>query len=63
MHTHPDLTNTVDRLAHYLSEIHNSAAPVGWERYRFLAESLLAKFNIEDTVDDERFLDYDFSGE
>ncbi len=57
MYSQPDLTNTVDRLAHILSEMHNPSAPIGWERYRGLATLLLAKLPIKTTVDDPRFLD------
>jgi len=58
MHTQPDMTKAVDRLAHYLSEIHNDNAPMGWERYRSLASALLRKFPmIESIVLDPTFLD------
>ena len=57
MYTQPDLTNTVERLAHILSEMHNDSAPIGWERYRTLASLLLLKLPIKETVDDPRFLD------
>jgi hypothetical protein len=57
MYTPPDLTNTVERLAHILSEMHNDSAPIGWERYRTLASLLLLKLPIKETVDDPRFLD------
>ena len=58
MHTQPDMTKAADRLAHYLSEIHNDNAPLGWERYRSLALALLRKFPmIEATVIDPKFLE------
>jgi hypothetical protein len=57
MYTQPDLTSTVERLAHILSEMHNDSAPIGWERYRTLASLLLLKLPIKETVDDPRFLD------
>jgi hypothetical protein len=37
--------------------MHNPSAPIGWERYRSLADLLLAKLPIKSTVDDPRFLD------
>jgi hypothetical protein len=40
--------------------MHNDSAPIGWERYRYLANLLLLKFPIAGVVDDERFLDHDF---
>lgn len=60
MYTKPDKSNKTDRLAHWLSEVHNDNAPIGWERYRFLANSLMAKFPIGEIVEDDRFLDPDF---
>lgn len=57
MHSSPDTTNSTDRLAHMLSEMHNDSAPLGWERYRALANLLFAKFPIESIVQDERFFD------
>lgn len=57
MYSKPDMANATDRLAHMLSEIHNDRAPIGWERYRSLAYSLMAKFPIESIVRDERFFD------
>lgn len=53
----PDMTDATDRLAHMLSEMHNDRAPLGWERYRSLANLLMAKFPIENIVRDERFFD------
>jgi len=50
MYTQPDMTNPTDRLAHYLSELHNDNAPLGWERYRFMANCLLDKFALHDAV-------------
>lgn len=58
MYSKPNMSNATDRLAHLLSEIHNDNAPIGWERYRFLASALLAKLPIATTVNDERFLDH-----
>jgi len=60
MYAKPDMTNATDRLAHMLSEMHNDNAPLGWERYRSLANMLMAKFPIADIVMDERFSDPDF---
>jgi hypothetical protein len=60
MYSKPNLTNRTDRLAHILSEMHNDNAPLGWERYRGLANLLLLKFPIAAVVDDERFLDHNF---
>lgn len=51
------MTNATDRLAHMLSEMHNDNAPIGWERYRSLANLLMAKFPIAGIVKDERFFD------
>lgn len=60
MYRKPDMTNTTDRLAHWLSEVHNDTAPIGWERYRTLAHLLLRKLEIADQVNDARFLDPDW---
>jgi hypothetical protein len=60
MFSRPDMTDATDRLAHMLSEMHNDAAPLGWERYRFLAKLLMAKFPIREIVLDERFMDPNF---
>lgn len=57
MYSKPDMANATDRLAHMLSEMHNDRAPIGWERYRSLANLLMAKFPIESIVSDERFFD------
>lgn len=57
MYSKPDLKDATDRLAHMLSEMHNDRAPLGWERYRFLANLLMAKFPIESIVLDEKFFD------
>lgn len=57
MYSKPDLTSATDRLAHILSEMHNDSAPLGWERYRSLANLLLMKFPIEAIVRDEKFFD------
>lgn len=54
------MANATDRLAHMLSEMHNDHAPIGWERYRSLANLLMAKFPIEDIVRDEKFFDPDY---
>lgn len=60
MYSRPDMTNATDRLAHMLSEMHNDSAPMGWERYRSLANLLMAKFPIVSVVQDERFFDPDY---
>lgn len=60
MYSRPDMTDPTDRLAHMLSEMHNDAAPIGWERYRSLAKMLMAKFPIIDIVRDEKFFEWDF---
>lgn len=60
MYSRPNMSDTTDRLAHMLSEMHNESAPIGWERYRFLANLLLAKLPIRATVMDERFEDHNF---
>jgi hypothetical protein len=46
IYTKPDETDPVDKLAHWLSEIHNDNAPIGWERYRPLAQSLRRRFHL-----------------
>jgi hypothetical protein len=60
MYSLPNMHDATDRLAHFLSEVHNDGAPIGWERYRFLANSLMRKFPIRDIVMDERFDDHTF---
>ena len=60
MYTRPDMTDSTDRLAHMLSEMHNDSAPIGWERYRSLANMLMMKFPIAAIVKDERFFDPDY---
>lgn len=50
-------TNATDRLAYMRSKMHNDNAPLGWERYRSLANFLMAKFPIESIVRDEKFFD------
>lgn len=60
MYSAPDFTKATDRLAHILSEMHNDNAPLGWERYRGLANMLMWKLPITETVMDERFMDYNF---
>lgn len=60
MYTQVDNNNPVDKLAFFLSECHNDNAPIGWERYRFLAELLIRKFPIYDIVMDVQFLNSDF---
>ena len=50
MYGRPNMEDPVDRLAHYLSEIHNDNAPLGWERYRSTAECLIRKFDLEAAV-------------
>ncbi len=57
MYSKPDLKDPTDRLAHMLSEMHNDRAPMGWERYRSLANLLMAKFPIADIVREEKFFD------
>lgn len=57
MYTVPNMNDTTDRLAHMLSEMHNDRAPLGWERYRSLANLLLSKFPIAHIVNEERFFD------
>jgi hypothetical protein len=57
MYGKPDMMSAQDRLAHLLSEIHNDSAPIGWERYRSLASSLMSKFPIHDIVMSEKFFD------
>ena len=56
-YTRPDLSNPTDRLADFLSELHNHNAPIGWERYRSLASMLLDKFPLHATLMDPRFAD------
>lgn len=56
-YSRPNLADPTDRLAHFLSELHNESAPLGWERYRSLAAPLLMKFPIHDVLMDERFSD------
>lgn len=56
-YTLPNLDDPKDRLAHFLSELHNDNAPLGWERYRFLASVLLDKFPLVDVLMDDRFSD------
>lgn len=60
MYSKTDMTNPTDRLAHMLSEMHNDRAPIGWERYRSLANMLMAKFPIEAVVRNEQFFDPDY---
>lgn len=60
MFSRPNMADPVDRLAHYLSEVHNDSAPMGWETYRPLAISLIRKFDIIDTVKDDKFFEWDF---
>lgn len=50
MYTRPDMSNPTDRMAHYLSELHNDNAPMGWERYRMTAELLIKKFDLKEAV-------------
>lgn len=54
MHTHPNHDDPVDRLAHYLSELHNNNAPMGWERYRYMAKELIRVFGLTDEMVKER---------
>jgi len=44
------MNDAVDRMAHYLSELHNDNAPMGWERYRTTAVCLIKKFDLEKAV-------------
>jgi hypothetical protein len=60
MYSRPDMTNPSDRLAHFLSEVHNDSAPIGWEKYRGLANSLLMKLPISAMVMDAKFEDYNY---
>jgi hypothetical protein len=60
MYSKPNMDDATDRLAHMLSEMHNDRAPIGWERYRSLANLLMAKFPITEIVLDERFLDHNY---
>lgn len=60
MYTNPKATDPVDRLAHFLSEVHNDRAPLGWEKYRSLANSLLMKLPIKAMVMDAKFEDHNF---
>ena len=60
MYSRPDMNNQTDRLAHMLSEMHNDAAPLGWERYLSLAAMLMAKFPISEIVENERFFDPEY---
>lgn len=55
MYRAPNLDIPSERLAHFLSEIDNDAAPIGWENYLLLATALLSKFPIESHVMDKRF--------
>ena len=63
MYSKPNMDDPKDRLAHILSEMHNDNAPLGWERYRFLASMLMAKLPISSTVNDERFMDSNWQPE
>ncbi len=40
------MDDPTDRMAHYLSELLNDNAPMGWERYRLAAGILIAKFDL-----------------
>ena len=60
MYARPNMSDAKDRLAHMLSEMHNDNAPMGWERYRSLAEALMAKFPISEIVQSDRFFDHGF---
>jgi hypothetical protein len=43
MYTRPNMDLPVDKLAHFMSEVHNDNAPIGWEQYRTLAKILIDK--------------------
>lgn len=60
MYSRPNMNDATDRLAHMLSEMHNDNAPIGWERYRGLANLLLAKLPIRESVMDPSFFDHTF---
>lgn len=58
MYDRSKLISTEDRLAWYLSEIHNDAAPIGWQRYRGMAALLLRRFpEIKERVNSSTFFD------
>jgi hypothetical protein len=46
--------NPAWRLAFWLSEVDNDNAPIGWSRYIALAQSLLAKFTMQERPVDPR---------
>jgi hypothetical protein len=50
MYNAPNMSDPVDRLAHYLSELHNDNAPIGWERYSFMAKALIEKSILSESV-------------
>jgi hypothetical protein len=50
MYRNPDLTDPTDRLAHWMSEMVNDNAPLGWEKYRVLAIAVAGKFDISEQV-------------
>lgn len=60
IYTDPNMNDATDRLAHMLSEMHNDSAPIGWQRYRGLANLLMLKLSIRDVVNDPRFMDHNF---
>lgn len=41
--TNPDKSDPVDLVAHVLSELYNDNAPLGWERYKGAAETIVAE--------------------
>ena len=50
MYVKPNLSDPVEKLAHFLSEIHNNNAPIGWESYKNVARELIQLFGIEEDV-------------
>jgi hypothetical protein len=50
MYIQPDETDPIDKLAWFISEFHNDNAPIGWEQYKSLAEILIDKFVLYDTI-------------
>jgi hypothetical protein len=49
--------NPVWKLAFWMSEIDNDNAPLGWGRYRVLAQALLAEFELTSKADTRRLND------
>lgn len=50
MYSAPDMNNPVDKLAHWMSEVDNDNAPLGWEKYRNLARFVIDEFELEEAV-------------